>query len=197
MAYTAIFGGTFNPFHIGHYQIMEYLQNDPLIEKILIIPDRIPPHKTCDFLADDETRIEMCKIVANDFDKAEVCLIEFEREGKSYTYDTILCLKDRFPNTDFAFVIGGDMLVYFDKWYKYKELMNLISFIAFKRSDTDIKEFDMCCQKLIKDGMKLIVKNEDIADISSSEIRKNFKNSKNLLPKSVYGFLSMRGEYSD
>ena len=130
MALTAIFGGTFNPFHIGHYEMLAALQNDDSIEKILVMPDRIPPHKVCDFMAEDNIRIEMCRIVCKEFSKAELCLIEFEREGKSYSYDTVIDLKQRYKDKDFVFVCGGDMLVTFDRWYKYEELMMEIPFIV-------------------------------------------------------------------
>ena len=72
MAFTAIFGGTFNPLHIGHYEMLSVLEKDSSIEKIFLMPDRIPPHKICDFLAEDSIRIEMCRLAAEDFRKAEL-----------------------------------------------------------------------------------------------------------------------------
>ena len=195
MGYTAIFGGTFNPFHIGHYEMLCALQSDENVDKILILPDKIPPHKVCDYMADDETRIEMCRIAAKDFNKAEVCLIEFEREGKSYSYDTVLLLKEKYPTDDFIFVCGGDMLVYFPKWYKYEELMKLVPFMAFRRSDTDNTVFDSCVDSFRKTGMNITVKNEIITSVSSSEIRNNFFSKKELLPKRIYEFLIKRGVY--
>ena len=196
MGVTALFGGTFNPFHIGHYEMLKALQNDEDIDEIWIMPDKIPPHKVCDFMAEDNVRIEICNIAAKDFSKAKVCLIEFEREGKSYTYDTMIRLKAEYPKKDFAFVMGGDMLVYFEKWYKYEELIKMMSFIAFRRTDTDNYVFDLCVQKFTEKGMKIRVKNENISDISSSEIRKDFLNSKKYLPENIYKFLAERGEYS-
>lgn len=195
MGYTAIFGGTFNPFHIGHYEMLSALNSDNSIDKILIMPDRIPPHKVCDYMADDDTRIEMCRIIAEDFPKAEVSLIEFERRGRSYSYDTVLELKKRYPEKDFVFVCGGDMLIFFSKWYNYKELMKLIPFIVFRRSDTDINEFNESVKKYTEMGMKITVKDEIISAVSSTEIRQNFLASKALLPEKIYNYLLNRGEY--
>ncbi len=194
---TAIFGGTFNPLHIGHYEILKSLNNDPNIEKILLMPDRLPPHKTADYLVDDETRIEMCRLAAADFSKCELCLIEFEREGKSYTYDTVKLLQGRYPDKRFAFVCGGDMLVFFEKWWKYKELMNMLPFIIFKRSDTDEAEFNSCIEKFRIDGMDLIVKDEIIPSVSSTELRENLAAKIELIPPDIYEFLSKRGVYGD
>lgn len=190
---TAIFGGTFNPFHIGHYEILKSLNNDPDIEKILLMPDKIPPHKTPQFVIDDDTRIEMCRIVASEFQKCELCLIEFEREGKSYTYDTIKLLQDNHKDTHFAFVCGGDMFVYFDKWYKYSELMKMLPFIVYKRTLTDDNEFNECYNRFSNEGMDIIIKNDIIPTVSSTMLRENKMKSRELFPPKVYEFLTERG----
>ena len=194
MGFTAIFGGTFNPFHIGHYKMLESLQNDKTIDEIWVMPSRIPPHKECDIIASNNERIDMCKLVCEDFNKASVCLVEFEREGKSYTFDTISELKQKYPEKEFLFVIGGDMLVYFDKWYKSEELMKMLPFIAFKRISTNINEFDDCVVRLKENGMKLTVKEDFIPNVSSTEFRK--ENIKELLPKKVYDYIKERGIYN-
>jgi nicotinate-nucleotide adenylyltransferase len=195
MGQTAIFGGTFNPFHIGHYEILEALQNDEEIDEIFLMPDRIPPHKDFHILVDDEVRIEMCRIATEDFSKVKLCLIEFEREGKSYTYDTVLLLKERYPDKKFAFVCGGDMLVYFPKWYKYKELIKLMAFIVFKRTDTNMEEFDATIKSLSDSGMKIKLKDELISSVSSTAIRNNFDENADFLPKKIRDFLNKRGVY--
>jgi nicotinate-nucleotide adenylyltransferase len=193
MGLTAIFGGTFNPFHIGHYEMLKVLQNDNNVEEIWIMPDKIPPHKTCDFLASDKDRIEMCEIVANDFSKAKLCLVEFEREGKSYTYDTVKYLFEKYPQKEFSFVLGGDMLVSFEKWYRFDELMKMLPFIAFKRTDTNNIEFLNCAEKFERMGMNITVKEDLIPNVSSTDFRKS--NLKELLPEKVYGFIKERGIY--
>lgn len=197
MGYTAIFGGTFNPLHIGHYEMLTALENDSNVEKILIMPDRIPPHKVCDFMAGDDVRIEMCRIATKSFSKAELCLIEFERTGKSYSYDTVVLLKSIYPEKKLAFVCGGDMLVTFDGWYRYQELMKLLPFIVFKRADIDIDVFNKAAQKFSSMGMKLIIKDEVITNVSSTEIRNNFTAARNLIPPPVYSYLITRGVYSE
>lgn len=197
MSKIAILGGTFNPFHIGHYEMLSALEDIKEIDKIIILPDKIPPHKACDFLADDETRIKMCLIAAENFKKATVSTLEFEREGKSYTYDTVKILKNKYPSDKFFFCIGGDMLIYFDKWYKYEELIKEISFIVFRRSDTDNAQFDKCIEKFTTMGMNVTVMPQKITSVSSTEIRNDFKRAKALLPKKIYEFLTQKGIYND
>ena len=195
--YTAIFGGTFNPIHKGHYQMLEALEKDSLFDEIFIMPDKIPPHKVCDFLAQDNVRIDMCKIAEKDFKKAKLCLIEFEREGKSYSYDTILLLQEKFPLKKFAFVCGGDMLVTLDEWYNYKELIKLLPFIVFNRADIDKDLFIKKQKELENMGAKIIVKNDEIIDISSTQIRNNFNNLKEYLPENIYSYLKKGRIYNE
>lgn len=194
---TAVFGGTFNPLHNGHFEILRDLQNDPSVDEIFLLPDRIPPHKQCDFMADDEMRIEMCRIAAKEFPKVRLCLIEFEREGKSYTYDTVLLLKEKYPDKSFSFVIGGDMLVTFDGWKNYKELMKEVSFIVYPRGDIDESLFLRCIERFRREGMDITLKTKMIPTVSSTEIRNNKKRSTELLPKEIFEFIDSKGVYGE
>lgn len=192
MANIAIFGGTFNPFHIGHYEMLGCICRLDYIDKVLVMPDKIPPHKECDYIADDAHRQAMCRLVCSDFDKAEPCLIEFKREGKSYTVDTVKLLKQKYPNDNFFVVIGGDMLSTLDTWYHWQELITLTSFIAFKREG--LKDFDKSYERLTNYGADIIAIDSKITDISSTELRK--KIDKNLLPKKVYDYITEKGIYN-
>ena len=193
MLFTAIFGGTFNPFHMGHYEMLKALNESEKIGKILIMPDKIPPHKSAAELVSDNDRLKMCQIVADDFSKAEVCDIEFKREGKSYTYDTVNLLKEIYPNENFAFVCGGDMLVYFDKWYKADELMKILPFIVFSRTSTDNNEFNACIKRFSEKGMKIILMDNEITNVSSTDFRKT--PLKQFLPEKVFQYIKGRGLY--
>ena len=194
MGFTAIFGGTFNPFHLGHYEMLKALQLDNSIEEIWLMPDRIPPHKECDYMPLDSDRIKMCEMVASEFSKAKLCLIEFEREGKSYTYDTIIHLKQKYPEMDFVFVCGGDMFVYFPNWYKYKELMELLPFYVFSRVGTNTQEFKSCYDGFSKMGMKILINETAISGISSTDFRTT--KLPQLLPQKIYDYIKERGIYN-
>lgn len=192
MANIAIFGGTFNPFHIGHYEMLSSLCNLEHIDKVLVMPDKIPPHKDFDNVVDDIHRQNMCALVCDDFSKAELCLIEFEREGKSYTVDTIKLLKEKRPQDNFFVAIGGDMLSTLDTWYNWKELITLTSFIAFKREGLD--DFDSAFKRIKHCGADIIVIENKITNISSTKLRKRI--DKSLLPKKVYDYIIEKGIYN-
>ncbi len=192
MSNIAIFGGTFNPFHIGHFEMLSAVCELGFIDKVLVMPDKIPPHKTFDSVVDDIHRQNMCKIICEDFKKAQACFIEFEREGKSYTVDTLKLLKEKYPDNKFYIVIGGDMLSTLDTWYNWQELIELSSFIAFKREG--LCDFDKAYRRLTDSGANITIINSKITDISSTELRK--KIDKNLLPKKVYKYIIQKGIYN-
>ncbi len=193
MANIAIFGGTFNPFHIGHYEILKYVCSLDFIDKVFVMPDKIPPHKVCDFLADDADRIKMCEIVCEDFKKAELCLIEFEREGKSYTVDTIQLLQKKYPNDKFFTVIGGDMLATLDNWHRWQDLIKMTAFIVFSREG--ITNFQNDLAKMKNLGAEIFVAEKDITMVSSTQIRANL--CKDLLPEKIYEFIKAKGIYNE
>ena len=192
MAKIAIFGGTFNPLHIGHYEMLSCICALDFIDKVLVMPDKIPPHKKCDYIADDVHRQNMCALVCDDFIKAEPCFIEFERDGKSYTVDTLKRLKQNYPNDDFFVVIGGDMLSTLDTWYNWQELLSLTSFIAFRREG--LNDFDASLLRLTNHGAEIFVVDDKITEISSTMLRKEIK--KDLLPEKVYNYIIQKGIYN-
>ncbi len=192
MANIAIFGGTFNPFHIGHYEMLKSICDIDFIDKVLVMPDKIPPHKNFDAVVHDIHRQNMCELVCDDFSKAQLCLIEFEREGKSYTIDTIKQLQQMYPQDKFFVVIGGDMLSTLDAWYNWQELIILTSFIAFKREG--LTDFDNSYKRLTDFGANIIVLSDKITDVSSTKLRN--KIDKNLLPQKVYDYIVEKGIYN-
>ena len=192
MANIAIFGGTFNPFHIGHYEMLAALCGLSFIDKVFVMPDKIPPHKSFESSIDDIHRQQMCKLACDDFEKAELCLVEFDRDGKSYTFDTINLLKEKYPNDNFYFVIGGDMLSTLDTWYNWQELIKTVPFIAFCRKGLD--DFESSYKRLSDFGANIMIVDMNITNISSTKLRQ--KIDKNLLPKKIYEYIIQKEIYN-
>lgn len=192
---TVFFGGTFNPFHIGHLKIVEAFNDLADVEKVYIMPDRIPPHKSSEFLVSDADRIEMCRLAAEDFEKAELSLIEFEREGKSYTYDTVVELKKRYPEKCFYMACGGDMIASLDRWYRWDELIKEIGFYAFRREGEN--GFFEAVERLRSLGAEIIVVDSFVPEVSSTEIRALIKQGVNteLLPPRILEYIKARELY--
>ncbi len=191
MGIVAIFGGTFNPIHIGHNEIIKHLNNISDIDKIILIPTKIPPHKNTDFLADAEHRYNMCKIIASNYSNVEVSDIELYREGKSYTIDTVKALESEYKNQKLALTVGGDMLVSFDCWKDYKEILEKCVLITFKRTGVSDIEYYNSIEKLRSSGANILDLNFTITDVSSTKIRSDFsfKLDSNLIDKRVKNYI--------
>ena len=195
MGLTALFGGTFNPFHIGHYEMLALLCRRDEIDEVWIMPDRIPPHKTCDYLAPETDRLRMCELAAADFEKAKVSDFEFQRDGRSYTFDTIRLLKERYPEKHFAICCGGDMIATLESWYRGPELIREAPFYAFCRAGEP--GFIEAVAKLRSHGADITAVGGDITEVSSTKLRSMLKNGSagGLIPEKIEKYIRNRGLY--
>ena len=171
MGTVAIFGGTFNPIHVGHREILDNLSKMDFVEKILIIPSKIPPHKQVSFLAPDIDRINMCRIIAERYSKAQVSTLELDRAGKSYSIDTLITVKKLYPDREIALTIGADMVVTFDEWKDYKSIIDQATLITFSREGISVDGYNSALSKLKKTGANIIEIKSKITDVSSTKIR--------------------------
>ena len=129
-----ILGGTFDPPHLGHLLIASEVQHALALSEIWFIPNQIPPHKKNEHFTDSDHRLNMLKIAIKDHPEFSVSTIELEREGPSYTYDTLRLLREEFPEHAFYFIIGADMIEYLPNWHKVDEVIKLVTFVGVKRS---------------------------------------------------------------
>lgn len=180
MGLIAVFGGTFNPFHIGHGQILDELVKLSEIEKVILMPTKIPPHKQVDYLENAEHRFNMCGLIAENYANVEVCDLELRRLGKSYTIDTVNELKRLYPDKRIAITIGADMVVTFDEWKSYRELIANTVIITFYRKNIPYDKYIKSIDRLRNCGATVIMLTENITDISSTEIRKMLKNGEDV-----------------
>ena len=127
-----IFGGTFNPPHNSHLQIALQAKQQLGLDKLLVFPCGDPPHKTTDVSA--AHRLEMTRLAFGSF--AEVCDYEILQQGKSYTYHTLLMLKERFPADQLYLIIGGDSYQNFGKWYNPQGICQLAHIVVAQRLGT-------------------------------------------------------------
>ncbi len=134
MQKIGIFGGTYNPPHVGHLNIVNEFIRKYELSKVLIIPTYTPPHKATSYLASAEDRIEMCKCTFSD-EVFEISNIETLRRGKSYTYDTLCELTSRYVDAKFYFLVGDDMLLTFHEWKNPRGILDLCTVVAAVRSN--------------------------------------------------------------
>lgn len=170
MGKTVFFGGTFNPPHKAHRKMLEAVCELSEVERVLVAPTNIPPHKQVPKLfASFGQRLKMAELLCESIPKAEVSSIELEREGKSYSFYTLTELKKIYP--DLAMLIGGDMVTSFSTWYNYKGILETAELIAVRRKGIEDCEFDRAVDTLKLDGGKITVIDVDLPEVSSTEIR--------------------------
>ena len=191
MSRIGIFGGTFNPPHIGHTRLAEHFVNELKLDRLLVIPTFQPPHKDSNNLASGEDRVNMCMLA---FPDAVISTIELNRGGKSYTYDTLCELKEQYPGDELFFIVGSDMLLSFNRWYKYNEILDMITLCAADRVD-DGKELEM--PEFLMDK-RVVITTLPAFELSSTQIReciKNGESTRGMLDEAVRFYIDEKGLY--
>ena len=132
----AVYGGSFNPPHLGHVHAARAVLDAQQPDRFLVIPDYQPPHKDLtDGSPPPEARLEMCRLAFRQFPEISVSDLEFHRRGKSYTADTVRLLRTRYPEDAFSLVIGADMLLCFRQWFQYRYLLSECTLLVLSRED--------------------------------------------------------------
>ena len=196
-----IFGGSFNPPHLGHKRLADEMMKTAKLDKILIIPAGTPPHKSTKELAGETQRLEMCKLTFNG-EKYQVSDIEFKRQGKSYTVDTINQLKKIYPNDELFLIIGSDMLLSFHRWYRYEQILKNVTLCVATR------ENEVLSNELLDYAKNVLHLKENEINISqtppyvcsSTDIRDKIKDDKSVidfLSKEVNEYIMENNIYAD
>ena len=173
MKKVAIFGGSFNPIHIGHLITAQYVREICGLDTIIFIPCYISPHKTDFKPVDGDLRLEMVKLAIAHNPHFGVSDYELKKGGVSYTIDTVRHLKKKYDKIDL--IIGYDNLLVFDKWKDPDELVKLVNLIVLKRSSDKKKNV-----KKNKYFEFANIINTPVVDVSSSEIRARIKGGKSI-----------------
>lgn len=166
MKKIGLLGGTFDPPHIGHLVIAEEAHDACKLDEVWFIPVNQPPHKER-MVTSSHHRYNMVKAAIETNAHFRVHDIELNREGRSYTVDTIRQLNRLYPEYQFYFILGGDMVKDLPNWHGIDELAQLVTFIAFEREGTG------SVPAHIAGSVRKI--NSPRIDISSSELRDRLK----------------------
>ncbi len=197
MEKTVIFGGTFNPPHIGHLQMVKAVAEMEDVKELLLVPTKQPVHKVGVALASTEQRLRMCKLLAELHPKVKVWDTELKREGKSYTYLTLLEYK-KSHNDKPWFLCGADMLVTLKSWYKYEEIIKLCNILAVFRAGENLAEFLKAVDSVSSDGATIQVIELNVANISSTDLRRAIQQGKKIdgmAPDSIVQYINRENLY--
>jgi len=129
-----VLGGSFNPVHLGHLLLAETARETLELEKVLLIPAKLPPHKSASTLADGRDRLEMVRLAATKNPALEASDIELRRPGVSYTVDTIQTLREQYgADVEIYFLIGMDTVSELPSWHEVRRLAGLCKFVPLSR----------------------------------------------------------------
>ena len=192
-----VFQGTFNPIHTAHLKMADYVLKNYGFDKIIFIPAYRPPHKNYDATLTPH-RLQMVKLAALSNPKFKVSDIEYHNERNSYTYLTILELYKKYDiEGKINFIIGTDAFKQIDTWYETEKLKDLVHFIVFVReNEPDDRKY----KELKEKDYDFTFAKMDFQDVSSSAIRKNIKNGKDitgLVTDKVKGYIEKNGLYKN
>ena len=171
----ALYGGSFDPIHIGH--LITALDTYDL-EKVIFIPSYITPLKGRGLEASDKNRFEMTKLSTKGNLKFEVSDYEISNEGVSYSYNTVKYFKDTYQDEKINFIIGTDRAKDLKKWYNIEELSKLVTFIFVARDGEKLE--DIVEKDDFYKGIDYEIMISPIIEISSSLIRNRIKQNKKI-----------------
>ena len=135
MERIGIYGGTYNPPHIGHLRAAEYAIDALKLDRLLLIPTGVSPHKEMAAGATSADRLELLRLSAAGIEKAEVSDIEIRREGRSYTVDTLRQIRTEHPDSRLFLLMGTDMFTSFLTWREPEEILKLATLAVFCRGE--------------------------------------------------------------
>lgn len=172
-----IMGGTFNPIHIGHLILGQTALEQFQLDKVLFMPTKNPPHKSCDHILDDAVRAEMVGIAIKGNPNFELSTFEMDRVGITYTADTLFQLTKQNPDEEYYFIVGADSLFYIDRWKDPVTIFKLSKLLAAVRGQKSNKEMLQKIAELNETFYASVdLLNSPNIDISSTEIRERAKN---------------------
>ena len=196
---TGIYGGTLNPIDIGHLAIVEEFRRGLGLDRVLLIPTRVPPHKAAPDLASAGERFAMCRLAAQGKPWLELSDIEMRREGKSYTAETLEELSALYPQDQFYLLMGEDMFLTLGRWYRPETIFSLASVCTTPRSPDGL---DALRQKALEyTGQfqaRCFLEHIPYLPISSTQVRQAVARGEDisgLVPQAVAAYMKERGLY--
>lgn len=182
---VGLFFGSFNPIHIGHLIIANYIIENTDLTTVWFVVTPQNPFKNKSTLLKDHYRLEMVNVAIEKYPNFKSSSIEFTLPKPSYTIDTLVILKEKYPSYEFALLMGEDNLNTFHKWKNYDQILKYHSLFVYPRIDVIQKETAIVHPHIHKISAPII-------EISSTLIRtmiKEHKNVRPMLPPEVFNYI--------
>ncbi len=180
-----LFFGSFNPVHVGHLIIANHIITHTSLEKLWMVVSPHNPFKKKSSLANNHDRLHLLNLAIGDNPNIHASDIEFNLPQPSYTIDTLMYLKEKYPQHEFCLIMGGDNLKSFHKWKNYEQILQYYQIFVYQRpSSKDLGN--------LKDHASVTILDAPLLEISASFVRQCIAEDKSiqyLVPESVYAYL--------
>jgi len=172
-----IFGGTFDPVHIGHLRVALHIFEEFNLNQIRFIPAGNPPNKINKIITDSSLRLKMIRDAIHPWSDHFIADdIEIRRDGASYMIETVDELKNNFPDSEFFLLLGNDNVIDLPNWKNWKKLLNEVCVISFKKDSTDFP----LPEEMTEFKNRFMISKAPLFEISSTEIRNRISHKKNV-----------------
>lgn len=199
MAKVGIYGGSFNPPHLGHVLAAREFQRALKLDVLILVPAAVPPHKILSpDSPDGSTRLRLLQAAVQDMPNVMVEDLELNREGVSYTVDTVTAIRAKYPGDELYLCVGTDMFLTFDSWYQPKKICSMAKIAMAHRSDCDedeLKAMSKTFQK--KFGSAPVLIRNEFMEMSSTQVRRLLilGGAEDFLPPAVLQMIREEGLY--
>jgi nicotinate-nucleotide adenylyltransferase len=198
-----VLGGTFDPIHNGHLGAADAAQRAVGLDAVMLVPSRVPPHRQQPVGANSEHRYAMASLAAAERPGWMVSRIEIDRQGPSYSYDTLVELGKERPSTQIFFILGADAFAEISTWSRYPAVLDLANFLVVARPgitlDSLREQVPSAFSLRPAAETRVILVDATTPDVSSTEIRRRARNGESLaglVPDRVAAYIQAHRLYS-
>jgi len=172
VARVGILGGTFNPPHLAHLVCASQAASQLSLDRVLLTPNAVPPHKEARMDPGPAERLELCRLAVAGDDRLRVCDLEIARGGPSYTVDTLRVLHERDPEDHLTFILGGDIALGLPSWHEPEAVLELATLAVAERSGAVRGDVTARLREAFGDLPRLEFFDMPRIDLSSSDVRR-------------------------
>jgi len=193
-----LLGGTFDPIHEEHVKLASEFARRLSLDRVIIMPVKIPPHKLKDSIAPENDRLEMCRLAVGDDPLFEVSDYEITRGGASYTVNTLEWLAETRPGCKIFLLTGADMFLTLGTWYRFGDIAGMAVLCAAPRGGVTKEQLEKYASTLSERGARCVVEDIELARVSSTELRKRLaagEDTCGMIADDVAKYIARRGLY--
>lgn len=199
-ARIALFGGTFDPIHNGHIVLARELAARLQLDRVVLMPTFVPPHKIKTEMAPAIDRVEMCRLAAEPYPELTVSEMEINRRGASFTVLTLEEMKRQLPQAELFLFVGADMFLTLGSWHRFADIAKMATLCVVPRDDVSLGTLRAYAAELEAQGAHCIIEDVETPRISSTELREAVQRGESLaafVPTTVEEYIRRRSLYTE